>query len=140
VQITVDRGAFIHPWLAVLIVFLSSGAIMVLELVAGRLMAPILGVSLYTWTSIIGVILAGISLGNFTGGLLADRFASRGTLSALFILAAMASASILWTVELTRSVTDLDLPVMIQVLLAFAIAFFFARMFRKRQKATENDN
>jgi len=123
VQITVDRGTFIHPWLAVLIVFLSSGAIMVLELVAGRLMAPILGVSLYTWTSIIGVILAGISLGNFTGGLLADRFASRGTLSALFILAAIASASILWTVELTRSVTDLDLPVMIQVLLAFAIAF-----------------
>ena len=122
-QITVDRGVFIHPWLAVLIVFLSSGAIMVLELVAGRLMAPILGVSLYTWTSIIGVILAGISLGNFTGGLLADRFASRGTLSALFILAAIASASILWTVELTRSVTDLDLPVMIQVLLAFAIAF-----------------
>jgi spermidine synthase len=122
-QIMSEEGTFIRPWLAVLIVFLSSGAIMVLELVAGRLMAPILGVSLYTWTSIIGVILAGISLGNFAGGMLADRFASPSTLTILFMLAALACASILWTVEGTRVVTDLPVPVMTQVLLAFAMAF-----------------
>jgi spermidine synthase len=118
-----EQGVRIRPWKASFIVFLSSGAIMVLELVAGRLMAPLLGVSLYTWTSIIGVILAGISLGNFAGGLLADRFASRGTLALLFGLSAAASASILWTIDATRTVTDLPLPVMAQVLLAFATAF-----------------
>jgi len=37
-------------------------------------MAPYVGVSLYTWTSIIGVVLAGISIGAYLGGMLADRF------------------------------------------------------------------
>ena len=43
-------------------VFASSA--LVLEVVAGRLIAPYVGMSLYTWTAIIGVILAGLSLGN----------------------------------------------------------------------------
>ncbi|MEW8441858.1 MAG: fused MFS/spermidine synthase [Candidatus Thiodiazotropha taylori] len=56
-----------------LAVFLSSAALLVLEILAGRLLAPHIGVSLYTWTSIIGVILAGLSLGNWLGGVWADR-------------------------------------------------------------------
>ena len=56
-----------------LTVFLSSAALLVLEILAGRLLAPHIGVSLYTWTSIIGVILAGLSLGNWLGGIWADR-------------------------------------------------------------------
>ena len=54
-------------------VFFSSGCIMVLELVAGRLIARHLGSSLYTWTSVIGVVLAGITIGNYLGGRIADR-------------------------------------------------------------------
>ena len=54
-------------------VFVSSALLLVLEIVAGRLIAPYVGVSLYTWTSIIGVILAGLSLGNWIGGVWADR-------------------------------------------------------------------
>ena len=59
-----------HPklWLFTLIVFISNSCIMILELIAGRIIAPSVGVSLYTWTSVIGVILAGISLGNYLGG------------------------------------------------------------------------
>ncbi len=54
-------------------VFLSSALLLVMEIVAGRLIAPYVGVSLYTWTSIIGVILAGLSLGNWLGGVWADQ-------------------------------------------------------------------
>ncbi|WP_295884426.1 fused MFS/spermidine synthase [uncultured Thiohalocapsa sp.] len=57
-------------------VFVSSALLLVLEIVAGRLVAPYVGVSLYTWTSIIGVILAGLSLGNWLGGLWADNGAT----------------------------------------------------------------
>ena len=57
-------------------VFVSSALLLVLEIVAGRLVAPYVGVSLYTWTSIIGVILAGLSLGNWLGGVWADNGAS----------------------------------------------------------------
>jgi spermidine synthase/MFS family permease len=78
-------------WAAAL-AFAASAATLVLELVAGRMLAPYVGVSLYTWTSIIGVILAGISLGNFLGGRLADRRASARTLGALFLLGGLAVA------------------------------------------------
>ncbi len=65
---------------ACLVVFVANGALLVLQLVAGRLLAPFLGVSLATWTAVIGVFLAGISLGNWLGGKLADRAASERTL------------------------------------------------------------
>jgi len=43
----------------------------VLEIVAGRLIAPYVGISLYTWTAIIAVVLAGFSIGHWIGGRLA---------------------------------------------------------------------
>lgn len=53
-------------------VFLSSAVTLVLEITAGRLIAPYVGVSIYSWTSIIGVVLAGLSLGSWLGGAWAD--------------------------------------------------------------------
>ena len=69
-----------RTWAAYLIVFVASGCTLVLELVAGRILAPFVGVSIHTWTSIIGVVLAGISLGNYLGGVVADRAGSGRTL------------------------------------------------------------
>jgi predicted membrane-bound spermidine synthase len=71
-------------------VFLSSFCIMVLELVAARLIARHLGSSLYTWTAVIGVVLAGITIGNYLGGRIADKFPARKTLAVLFALASAA--------------------------------------------------
>jgi tetratricopeptide (TPR) repeat protein/MFS family permease len=76
------------------IVFFASGCIMILELVASRLVARDLGSSLYTWTSIIGVVLAGISLGNYAGGRIADRFHARRTLAVVFGLSSAACVGI----------------------------------------------
>ena len=67
-----------------LVVFLSGLAIMVLELVASRLVAKHVGSSLETWTTVIAVILAGMSLGNYWGGRLSDRRAPLATLPYLF--------------------------------------------------------
>jgi spermidine synthase len=82
-------------WISCLLAFISSACTLVIELIAGRIMAPYIGVSLYTWTSIIGVVLAGMSVGNFTGGLVADRYASRRTLGLIFIAGGVASLGIL---------------------------------------------
>lgn len=71
-------------------VFFSSACIMVLELVAGRLIARHLGSSLYTWTSVIGVVLAGITVGNYLGGRIADRFPARKTLAVLLGISSVA--------------------------------------------------
>ena len=55
------------------LVFFTSAATLVLEIIAGRLMAPYLGVTLETFTGIIGVVLAGIAAGAWVGGTVADR-------------------------------------------------------------------
>ena len=70
-------------------VFVSSFCIMVLELVAGRILARYLGSSLYTWTSVIGVVLGGITIGNYAGGRLADHFRPAKTLAVLFGISAV---------------------------------------------------
>ena len=57
-----------------LVVFLNGMAVMVLEMVGARLLAPWLGTSVVVWTSLIGVILASLSVGYWLGGRLADGY------------------------------------------------------------------
>ncbi|MEX2658674.1 MAG: fused MFS/spermidine synthase, partial [Acidimicrobiales bacterium] len=58
---------------ATALVFTCSAAVLVIEILAGRLLAPYVGVSLETYTGIIGTVLAGIAIGTALGGRLADR-------------------------------------------------------------------
>ncbi len=110
-------------WLAYFIVFVSSTCGLVIELVAGRIMAPYIGVSLYTWTSIIGIVLAGMSLGNYLGGVVADRRASRATLGLIFLAGGLSSASILATTALA-TVANPALP-LIPKIVVYTTAIFF---------------
>ena len=55
------------------VVFVAAAAVLVLEIVAGRILAPYVGVSLQTFTGIIGTVLAAIALGAWAGGRLADN-------------------------------------------------------------------
>lgn len=82
------------------VIFFSAAALLILEIVAGRLLAPYIGVSLYTWTSIIGIILAGLSIGNWLGGLWADKGGSAN--SAGWVLVAAAFYCILSLALLSR--------------------------------------
>ena len=92
-----------HPWpkdpdedqprpglkdLAVL-AFVASLAFMALEMVAGRLVTRHLGSSIYGWTSVIAVLLAGLSFGNFLGGKIADFIKSEKHASWLFLVASI---------------------------------------------------
>jgi MFS family permease len=59
-----------------LLIFLQgavSAASLVVEIVAGRMLAPYVGMSLYTWTAVIAVVLAGFSAGHWWGGRIAER-------------------------------------------------------------------
>ena len=106
------------PFAAGLLVFFSSAAVLVLEILAGRLLAPYVGVRLETYTGIIGTVLAGISLGTWLGGRLADRVDPRRTLGALLVVA---GAFTLWVVPAVRLLGQMPLgrgPTAI-VLLAF---------------------
>src|SRR5205809_2057073 len=103
VMVAPERPRLPLVWAAFL-AFASSACTLVLELVAGRLLAPYVGVSLYTWTSIIGVVLAGITVGNFLGGVLADRRPERTTLGGLLLASGAASLAVLVLVGLLAPV------------------------------------
>ncbi len=110
------------------IVFTASACGLVIEIVAARILAPSIGVSLYTWTSIIGVVLAGISIGNYLGGRLADRFPSPTTLGLILLAGGIFSLSVLPLVDIVSEAVQTLLLIPRIVLLA-ATLFFIPSLF-----------
>lgn len=89
--------------------FVSGFATLSAEIFASRITAPLVGNSLYTWTSIIGVILGGIAIGSYWGGVAADRhpgtkligyllLGSGISIAAIPLLARVAPLIVLWNV------------------------------------------
>lgn len=78
-----------------LAIFLSSAGLMALEIAAARLLAPYIGASLYSWTAIIGVVLGGLSLGNWLGGVWADRGAGESVAGWVLGAGALACVGVL---------------------------------------------
>jgi len=113
------------------IIFTSGFCLMVMELVAVRLVAPYVGLSIYVWTSIIGIFLLGIILGNWIGGRLADKYPTTKACGIFFILAALSAAAALivlpaWQVA---SRTSFFIPLSIlffSFITFFPVAFFLS--------------
>lgn len=65
-----------------------------LELIAARVLSPYVGSSNVVWTSIIGIILASMSLGYWLGGKKADKDANIDQLSNILLFAGLATSAI----------------------------------------------
>jgi spermidine synthase len=109
-------------------VFVSSFSMLVIEVVAGRALAPYVGVSLYTWTSIIGVVLAGISIGACLGGAIADRSPRFSTLGWILFLSGLGAISISPLINWIGR-TPFHTSLMVRILLITAIVFFIPSCF-----------
>lgn len=57
-------------------VCITGSAVLVIEIVAIRILSPYYGNTIYTASSVIGTVLAALSLGYYIGGRLADRYPS----------------------------------------------------------------
>ena len=111
-----------------MIVFTASGCTLIIEIVAGRILAPTIGVSLYTWTSIIGIVLAGISAGNYIGGRVADRYPSPSVLPrivGLILLAGGVASMAILPVDHFVSDRFLALPIIPRIVM-LTITLFIA--------------
>jgi spermidine synthase len=108
-----------------LTVFLSSAILLVLEITAGRLIAPYVGVTIYSWTSIIGVILAGLSLGNWLGGRWADRGADERSTGIALALAALFSLLALLTLTLIAPLLQASRLDLISSSFVYVLCLFF---------------
>jgi spermidine synthase len=70
-------------------VFVSGAVVLGMEIAASRVVAPFFGNSLFVWGSLIGVVLAGLSIGYWVGGWLADRWPTPSLLAAVMGLGAL---------------------------------------------------
>ena len=107
-------------------VLLAGAALMSLEIVGARVLAPVFGTSIFVWGSLITVFLASLALGAALGGRLADRRPRPSTLAGLLV----ASGVLTWIVFLApapvmRLFADLSIPDRFRSLGA-AIALFAA--------------
>lgn len=59
-----------------LLVFTAGFTVMLVEITAPRILGPFFGTSVHVWTSVIGVVLAALSMGYYIGGRIADRWPS----------------------------------------------------------------
>ena len=104
--------------------FVSGVASMGLEILAGRMIAPQFGSSIYTWGTIIGVFLAALSLGYHHGGTMAAARASTDQLVRLFLGTALYVAVLIFAGDfLLRASTGFPLPSRAASLPAVVILF-----------------
>ena len=59
-------------WNLRILTFAAGAVVMGLEIITSRILTPVFGSTIYTWGSLIGVILSGLSVGYFLGGRVAD--------------------------------------------------------------------
>ncbi len=62
--------------LLLFVVFITGAAVLVVEVVAVRILSPYFGSTIFTVSSVLGVILAALSLGYYFGGKMADKYPS----------------------------------------------------------------
>src|ERR1700744_1398427 len=60
-------------WFYLLVVFIEGAALMAVELMGAKLVAPFYGSSLYVWATVLISTIAGLSLGYYSGGVLSVK-------------------------------------------------------------------
>ena len=112
-----------------IIVFLAGAIGMGLELIAARVLSPYVGSSNVVWTSIIGIILASMSLGYWIGGKIADKDANINKLSDILLIAALSTSfiPILETIivkELAGMIENLIVAAILCAIIVFSVPSF----------------
>ena len=130
-----------------IIVFLSGAIGMGLELIAARVLSPYVGSSNVVWTSIIGIILASMSIGYWIGGKNADKDANINKLSNILLFAAIFTSAIplLETAVvklLAGIIPNLIIAAILCAIIVFSIPSFILAMispFAVKIKSKENN-
>lgn len=107
-----------------LTVFACGALVMVFEIIGSRILSPFIGTSTYIWTSLIGVILASLSLGYWLGGRLADDKPKVGILaSVIFAAGGLVSLTVLVKDILLSIIASAAMPLEMKALMAALVLF-----------------
>jgi predicted membrane-bound spermidine synthase len=69
-----------YIWLLYLALVIEGGALMAVELVGAKLIAPYYGNSLYVWAAVLAVTLGGLAFGYYYGGNISQKYPNKKTL------------------------------------------------------------
>lgn len=121
------EGAPVSPRRGLIVagaVFVSGAVVLGMEIAASRVLAPFFGNSLFVWGALIGVVLAGLAVGYWAGGWLADRWPTPSLLVGVMALGALFILAIpVLDGRVLETIVDLDPGPRLNPLLA-AIALF----------------
>jgi spermidine synthase/MFS family permease len=106
----------------------SGATFLALEMAAGRIAVLGLGNSLYTWTAVLAVMLAGSAWGAWLGGRYADRHPPRRALAQILVWCVLGVGVCLWTPLVMARVLTPGLPWALQCLLAATVGFLPAAL------------
>lgn len=109
--------------------FIAGFSLMTVELTSTRILAPYVGSSIYTWTSAIGIILLGLSAGNYFGGYLIDKNKSIKTIFLFFILSALSVALIPIAAVFSPLIVLLNIPLPLLITLLSIVLFLVPSIF-----------
>jgi spermidine synthase len=122
-----------HKFGLLLSVTLAGMAVLIIEITAIRMLAPFFGNSIFTISSVIGIILAALGLGYYLGGTLADRRPSAAWFFSLIVIAGFSvlllqffNAVLLPGIAYKLSL--IDGPLIVSFLMFFLPAMFLAML------------
>lgn len=103
--------------------FLAGFILMTLELSSSRVIAPMVGSSVYTWTTVIGITLLGLSIGSILGGYIADK--PKAKLHTLYILlgSSITIAVIPLLADWLPGVVSFSMPIVILLVIVTSVLF-----------------
>jgi predicted membrane-bound spermidine synthase len=112
-----------------ILVFIAGAAVMVLELVGSRVLAPYFGATTIIWTSLIGIILASLAAGYWWGGRLADRRPEYRYLTVILMtsgvtIAVMAFSKEIVLTAISSGIHDIRLGAVVGATMLFALPSF----------------
>lgn len=114
-------------------VTLAGMAVLVIEITATRMLAPFFGNSIFTLSSIIGIVLAALGIGYYLGGSLADRKPSAAWFYSLIVVAGFSvlllqllNATVL--PGLAYRLSLVNGPLIVSLLMFFLPALFLAML------------
>ncbi len=103
---------------------------MIYEIIGSRILSPYIGTSTYTWTSLIGVILAALSFGYWLGGKWADKKPDIKILAAaIFIAGGLFAVTILLKDFILAIISQNSLPLELKSIIAALLLFAPASVF-----------
>ncbi|MBL4733805.1 MAG: fused MFS/spermidine synthase [Flavobacteriales bacterium] len=88
-KIQSDKLSFKDNWFIFLVLLVEGGALMAVELVGAKLIAPYYGNSLYVWAAVLATTLGGLTLGYYTGGKLSLKHPNVKTLLKIISVSAL---------------------------------------------------